>query len=180
MTRRTSTHTLTLTSLMTALLCIAGPLTIPAGPVPVSLTAALLMLTALLLGPGRALACCGAYLLMGCVGLPVFSGFTGGVGQLLSPTGGYLLGYLPLTAIGGYVCAHADRKWLQALGFAAGMAALYALGTAWYCRQSGAGLTAALAVCVWPFLPIDGAKILLALTFGGSLRARLQRAGLLR
>ena len=51
-----STKTLTLTALLTALLCIAGPVTLPVGPVPLSLTTAVMMLMALLLGE-KALLC---------------------------------------------------------------------------------------------------------------------------
>ncbi len=82
-----TTRQMTLSAMLTALLCILGPLTLPLGPVPLSLTAFALMLTALLLGPGRAAACCGVYLLLGLMGLPVFSGFTGGAGVFLGPTG---------------------------------------------------------------------------------------------
>lgn len=75
------TKTLTLTAVLTALLCLAGPVTLPVGPIPLSLTTAVLMLMALLLGE-RALLCCGLYLLLGLLGLPVFSGFTGGLAAL--------------------------------------------------------------------------------------------------
>ncbi len=173
-------HALTLSALLTALLCIAGPLTLPIGPVPVSLVSAAVMLAALLLGPGQAVACVAGYLLLGAAGAPVFSGFTGGAGMLIGPTGGFLLGYLPLAAIGGAICARCRSRWLQAAGLALGMLSLYALGAAWYCLYAGVALPAALAVCVWPFLPIDAAKLLLAVTFGAMLRLRLQKAGLLR
>ena len=100
-----STRRMTLTAMLTAMLCLLGPLTLPLGPVPLSLTTALLMLMGLLLGGGKATLCCAVYLLMGLVGLPVFSGFSGGAGALLGPTGGFLLGYLPMTALCGFVCA---------------------------------------------------------------------------
>lgn len=164
------TTRLTLMALMSALMCIAGPLTLPIGPVPVSLLSAALMLAAMLLGGRMAAAACGVYLLLGLIGLPVFSGFTGGVGQLIGPTGGFLAGYLPMTGLAGAMCSRTDRRLLQGLALAAGTALLYALGTAWFCLQSGADVAAALAVCVLPFLPFDALKIALALAIGPRLR----------
>ena len=166
-------------ALLAAVLCIAGPLTLPIGPVPVSLTTALLLLTALLLGPGDAALCCGVYLLLGTLGLPVFSGFTGGVGQLVGPTGGFLLGYLPMTALAGCVCQRTSSGFLRVAGFAAATLALYAAGTAWYCASAGVSVRGALTVCVLPFLPVDAAKVLGAAFLGGGLQRRLRKAGLI-
>ena len=175
-----STKVLTLTAMLTALLCICGPLTLPLVPVPLSLTTAVLMLTALLLGPGRAALCCGVYLLIGLIGLPVFSGFTGGMGAFAGPTGGFLLGYLPLTAVCGAACVRTQKRLLQGLALVGGVLLLYAIGAAWYVWQTGAVLSAAMAVCVLPFLPGDAAKIAAVLTGGNALRLRLKKAGLLR
>ncbi len=175
-----TTRQLTLTAMLTALLCILGPLTLPLGPVPLSLTTAALMLMALMLGPGCAALCCGLYLLMGLVGLPVFSGFTGGIGAFAGPTGGFLLGYLLLTAWCGLLCARTDRPGMHALVFSAGTALLYLSGTAWYAWQSGTPLSDALAVCVLPFLPGDAVKIIAVTIGGNAVKARLRRAGLLK
>ncbi len=173
-----STRQMTLTAMLTALLCLLAPLTLPLGPVPLSLTTALLMLMGLLLGGGKATLCCGVYLLMGLVGLPVFSGFSGGAGALLGPTGGFLLGYLPMTALCGFVCARWENRLVQLGALLAGTALLYLIGTAWYCWQSGTEASAALAVCVLPFLPGDAMKITAVLTGGNAVKSRLQKAGL--
>lgn len=173
-----STRSLTLTAMLTALLCVVGPLTLPIGPVPVSLTTGVLMLMALLLGAGRATLCCGAYLLMGLVGLPMLSGFTGGMGALVGPTGGFLLGYLPLTALCGLVCQRTHKRGWQLLAMLAGTALLYVIGAAWYCWQSGASTQATLTVCVLPFLPGDAIKVAAVLTGGNAIKSRLKKAGL--
>lgn len=173
-----TTRNLTLTAMLTALLCIAGPLTLPLGPVPLSLTTAVLMLSALLLGAARAAMCCGVYLLIGLIGLPVFSGFTGGMGALAGPTGGFLLGYLPLTVCCGLVFQRERRTW-QLPGMLAVTALLYAIGTAWYAGQTGVSVEAAATVCVLPFLPGDAVKILAVLTGGNAIKSRLKKAGLL-
>ena len=171
---------MTLTAMLTALLCIVGPLTLPIGPVPLSLTTAVLMLMALLLGGRRATLCCAVYLLIGGVGLPVFSGFTGGMGALLGPTGGFLLGYPVLTALCGFICSRTRHRGLHLLGMLAGTALLYLLGASWYCWQSGTTLHAALITCVLPFLPGDAVKIAAVLIGGNAVKSRLDRSGILR
>ena len=101
--RKSTISTASLTSLafMTALICVIAPFTLPIGPIPISMTTLGLYLTVNLFGRKKALAVCGMYLLIGFVGLPVFSGFTGGPAKLLGPTGGFLVGYLLLTGIAG-------------------------------------------------------------------------------
>lgn len=169
---------MTLSAMLTALLCIVGPVTLPLGPIPLSLTTGALMLIGLLLGPRRAPVCCLLYLLIGLLGLPVFSGFAGGAGALLGPTGGFLLGYLPLAAVCG-LAAREGRRRGQLVFLLAGTALLYLTGTAWYCWQSGVSAFAALGVCVLPFLPGDALKIAAVLTGGNGLRARLKKAGVI-
>ena len=173
-----STRHMTLTAMLTALLCILGPVTLPLGPVPLSLATAVLLLTALLLGGRRATLCCAVYLVMGLVGLPVFAGFQGGMGALIGPTGGFLLGYLPMTALCGFVCTRTEKRAIQLCALLAGTALLYLTGTVWYCRHTGTEITAGLAVCVLPFLPGDAVKIAAVLTLGNTVKARLKKAGL--
>ncbi|MBQ8201623.1 MAG: biotin transporter BioY [Clostridia bacterium] len=174
-----TTRTMTLAAMLTALLCIVGPLTLPIGPVPVSLLTAVLLLTAMLLGGRLAVLACGVYLLLGLLGLPVLSGFTGGAGQFVGPTGGYLVGYLPMTFLAGAVCARTDDCRFQALVFIAATILLYAVGTVWYCMQSGVTAGAACLVCVLPFLPFDAVKIAAVLAIGPRLKRRLRRLRLL-
>ena len=173
-----STRHMTLTAMLTALLCILGPLTLPLGPVPLSMTTAVLMLMGMLLGGQKASLCCVVYLLMGIAGLPVFAGFAGGMGALLGPTGGFLLGYLPMTALCGFVCTRWEKRAVQLCAFLAGTAIVYLAGTAWYCWQAGTSLSTALAVCVLPFLPGDVLKIAAVLIGGNAVRTRLHKAGL--
>ena len=80
------------TALMTALMCIAAPLTVPIGPVPVSMATLAVYLAGALLGARRGMATVGLYILIGAVGLPVFSGFRSGLHQLAGVTGGTWLG----------------------------------------------------------------------------------------
>lgn len=168
---------MTLTALMTALLCVTAPITLPIGPIPLSLTSAVLALSALLLGTDAAL-CCGLYLLMGLIGLPVFSGFTGGIGVLTGATGGFILAYLPVTALEGVLLRRTHRLTAQAAVLLTGTALLHAAGGAWYAAWAGVSAKAALTVCVLPFLPGDVLKLAAVLSVGRALQGRLRAAGL--
>lgn len=153
---------MTLTAVMAALICIAGPLTIAAGPVPLSLATFAVMLAGAVLGKKWGTAAAGLYLLIGIIGIPVFSGFSGGFQKLAGVTGGYLAGYLPCAFFAGLGAERAERegrKWMLPAMMVLGTAVLYTVGTAWFMIQTGNGLGAALGLCVLPFLPGDAAKI---------------------
>lgn len=97
--KRLETRQMTLIGLMSALMCVAGPLSVPLPftPIPISLTNLVIYLTAFVLGCKSGTVSYVIYLLLGTAGLPVFSGFTGGLSKLAGPTGGYLIGFV-LTA----------------------------------------------------------------------------------
>ena len=174
---RFSTRSLVLTALMTAVTCILAPLSIPIplSPVPLTLTNLVLGFSIFLLGWKKATASCIIYLLLGLCGLPVFSGFSGGVGKFAGPTGGYLIGFLFLTVIGGLVAGHFHwRRGACVAGLVLGMAVTYAFGTAWLCMQLGLGITEGLFIGVIPYLPGDAVKIALAVAFGPVLKKRVR------
>ena len=189
---RINTRQLTLCAVMAAVMCVIAPISIPIGPISITGGTLAIYLTAYLLGPLRGLAAAAVYLLAGFVGLPVFSNYMGGAGRLLGPTGGYLVGYLPMMLLAGFAAEYALRRFggqgkgeralslaLQFLGMVLATAVLYAFGTAWYCVQAGVDLQAALAACVYPFIPFDLVKTILALLTGVLVRRRLELAGLL-
>ena len=156
------THKLTLIGLFTAILCILGPIAIilPFSPVPLSLGTLGVLLACLLLGTKNGLFCTILYLILGFVGLPVFTGFTGGAGKLLGPTGGYLLGYLLLASVGGFLAEYWRKKMvLQVLGLFLGMCCCYLLGTLWLTLQADMKIQTALLVGVIPYVPFDVCKI---------------------
>lgn len=98
-----STRYLVSTALMTAVLCILAPMSIPipVSPVPISLTNLVLYFGLFLLPWKQMFLSYVVYMLLGICGLPVFSGFSGGLGKLIGPTGGYLAGFLFLIVIAG-------------------------------------------------------------------------------
>ena len=175
---RSSLYPLAMTAVLAALMAVTAPFSVAIGPIPLSFCTLIIYLAGYLLGGRRAAAATLAYILLGAVGMPVFSGFSAGLGVLAGPTGGYVVGYLPLAALSGLAVSRFPRsRALQLLGMAGGTAVLYALGTAWYCVQSGTPLVPALAACVLPFLPGDLLKMLAVMAVGPVLRDRLVRAG---
>ena len=164
---------MTLTAVMAALICIAGPLVIPAGPIPLSLATLAVYLAGAALGKKWGTIAAGLYLLIGIAGVPVFSGFSGGFQKLAGVTGGYLAGYLPcafLSGLGAELAEKSGKRWIHPAMMAAGTAVLYALGTAWFMIQTGNTLGAALGLCVVPFLPGDAVKIAAAAILTPALR----------
>ena len=119
------------------------------------------------------------YVLLGALGAPVFHGFTGGMGILLSGSGGYIVGFLLTGLIYWAVTAcFGERPAVMAAAMALGLAAFYAFGTLWfmavYARTAGPiGLGAALGLCVFPFLIPDAVKLLLALALSRQLKRLL-------
>ena len=82
-------------AIMAALLCVASPWSIPVGPIPISLATFVVYLIGIVLGWLDGTIAVAVYLLLGAIGLPVFSGGAGGFQKLIGATGGYLIGYLP-------------------------------------------------------------------------------------
>lgn len=174
--------TITSVGLMTALICVLGPLSIPLpfSPVPISLGTLAIYFAVYVVGMRRGALSCLIYLLLGFVGLPVFSSFTSGPGKLLGPTGGYLIGYIFLA----FICGAVIEKWprniyLHFAGMIAATAVFYLFGTVWLSYQAGLSFPAALAAGVLPFIPGDLAKIVIAILLGSQIKQTIQIADLL-
>lgn len=173
----TKTYRLALIGVMTAILCILGPLSIPLpfSPVPLSLTNFAILLAVFLLGWKWGTVSCGIYLLLGLVGVPVFSGFSGGMAKLLGPTGGYLVGFLLLAVISGLFVEKFEQARLPvAVGMALGMLVDYLFGTLWLAILMKLSFGQALMMGVVPYLAGDAVKLIIALLLGSALRRRLQ------
>ena len=150
-------------ALFTALIAVFSQMQLPIGPVPVSLATLGVMLCGLLLGWRWGALAVGAYILLGAVGVPVFAGFQGGVGRLIGPTGGYILGYLFYALLSGLNMPRLQEGfWGRCFLLFLGTAACYLPGTAWFMHSTGRTLSESLSLCVIPFLPGDAAKIALA------------------
>ena len=172
-------YTLSRTAIMAAVICILAPLSIPIGPIPISFTNLAIYFSLYLLGWKLATGSYITYLLIGMIGLPVFSGFTGGVAKLLGPTGGYIIGFIPMAILAGFIIDRYKNRTVQFLGMVFGTILCYGFGTIWFCFQTGTTFVAALGLCVFPFIPGDLIKIIITMIVGPIIRNRLIKAGLI-
>ena len=169
--------TMTLIGLMTALICILGPLSIPIpfSPVPVSMTNLAIYLTIYVLGMKYGTLSCLVYLLIGFAGVPVFSAFSSGPAKLLGPTGGYLFGFIFMALICGFFIDRRPSKlYLHFIGMVLGTAVCYVFGTLWLAYQAELSFQAALMAGVIPFIPGDLIKIVIAMLLGSQIRKRVK------
>lgn len=180
-TTMSKTKSMVLIALMAAVTCVLAPLSIaiPVSPVPISLTTLVLFFSAYILGMRDCTISYLIYLLLGLAGLPVFSGFTGGAGKLMGPTGGYLIGFIFTCLICGWTFDHSRGRWMDFIGMLAGTAVCYLFGTVWLALQAGLSFKAALGAGVIPFIPGDLAKILIALLVAPEIVKRLRASGAL-
>lgn len=172
------TKQMVLIALMTAVTCVLGPLSIPLpfSPVPISLTNFAIFLAIFILGMKNGTISFIIYLLLGAVGVPVFSSFRGGLQVLAGPTGGYLIGFIFLALIMGFALDHFDRKLLPTIiGMIIGMVVCYAFGTVWLAKLLSLSFKEGLMMGVIPYLPGDAAKIIIAAIVGPKLYGATQK-----
>ena len=175
---KTRTRQLTLIGLMTAVLCILGPLSIPlpVSPVPITLTNLAIFFAVYLLDIKGGTICLLVYLCLGTAGLPVFSSFSGGLGKLAGPTGGYLVGFIFLALIQGFLMEHFPGKNIPAIiGMTIGTAICYLFGTIWLAAQMDLSFFSALGIGVIPYLPGDAVKVILSAIIGPKLQNAVRR-----
>lgn len=173
------TRSMTQCALFAALLCILSPIALPIGLIPVTLSVFVVLLTGVVLPWKQAASAVLVYLLIGFVGLPVFSGGQAGLGVLTGPTGGYLWCYLPMVALVSQM-SHGKRENLAmtALGALLALLLCYTAGTLQFVLTSKCALAYALRLCVLPFLGFDLLKVAAAVVLGMQIRRRLQAAGM--
>ncbi len=177
-----STHNLAIMGVITAIICILGPLsiTIPISPVPISFTNLAIYISVFVLGWKKGTISYLVYLLVGMIGVPVFSGFSAGLTKLAGPTGGYLIGFVFMAVISGwFIERFAGKLYMYVIGLVLGTIMAYLFGTVWLAKVQGYTFLVALAGGVLPFLPGDIVKIMVAVLMGPVLRKRLKQAGVL-
>lgn len=157
--------------LFAALLCLSAWLYLPFA-VPVTLQSFVLFWMLGTMKPKVSLTALLVYLSLGAVGLPVFGGFQGGIGVILGPSGGFLLGFIPCALLCAPLFPKAKRISLRIAVGVLGTVILYLCGAIWYTFVYGNG--DAFAVCVLPFLLPDAVKIVLAATLSEKLGRFIQ------
>lgn len=164
------THSISRTALICryaiclALLVVCSQVLIPLPgitPVPVTLAFFMVFVIGGLLGPLHGPLCMLIYMLMGIIGLPVFAGFNS-ISALVGPTGGYIVGYVPMAAIVGLFVKKSDKPWINMSGMILGMLAGYLCGAVWYMIYASVSFVTSITVTIAPFIIADLLKMILA------------------
>lgn len=148
--------------LFAALIAVCAWIAIPL-TVSVTLQTFAVCLTAGLLGWKRATLTTIVYILLGIIGLPVFTGFNSGLAAVTGPTGGYIVGFIFTALIVGIAVEKVGRKiWQNVVFMVIGILVCYLFGTVWFVIAYKVSFVSALSTCVIPFLLPDAVKIVLA------------------
>ena len=151
-----------LAALFAAMMAIFTQLIIPIQPVPITMGTLAVMMAGAVLGSHYGALSMVIYVLLGAAGMPVFSMAQGGVGILIGPGGGFILGYIAMAFVVGLVTERWGGSYRVLVpAMAAGCLVVYACGLAWFMALTGTGLWSAALLCMVPFLPGDAVKILL-------------------
>ena len=164
-----------------AICTVCAWITIPVGVIPVTMQTFAVAAVGALLGAKRGTIAVAVYLLMGLIGIPVFSGFRAGVPALMGATGGYLIGFVfDVFIVGLFSNLPVKNKIFKTAAMYAamvlGLAFCYFFGTLWFITvfnrgsANPVGIASALSMCVVPYLLPDAAKLLLASVLGVRLR----------
>ncbi|NLC79276.1 MAG: biotin transporter BioY [Ruminococcaceae bacterium] len=161
---KTRVYKLAVCALMCAMICVLSVLAFPVFAIPITFSVFAVLLVGALLTPKYALFCTLGYILLGAVGLPVFSGFNGGLGVLFGPTGGYIMAY-PFMALAVSITVKLFKK-RSVLSLTVGMLAAlvfcYLFGTVWFSHFKEMSFVNSLLVCVVPYVVFDLIKLALA------------------
>lgn len=152
-------------AMFSAILCVLAPLSIPIGPVSITLATLGVYLISALLDFKLAPLVVIIYIVLGIIGLPVFSNFSSGVGIILGPTGGYIIGYILGSLIEALLITfNSNKKWMYPVAMVLATVAIYAFGSVWFYIQlhEKYTVTQVLLTCVTPFLLFDTIKIIIA------------------
>lgn len=173
--KRYGTRELVFAALFVVFTAVCSWISVPS-TVPFTMQTFAVFAAMLMLGGRRAFIAAAVYIVMGAVGLPVFSNFQGGFGVLLGPAGGYVIGFLPMTLIYWAVTARFGKGRAAVISaMLLGLLVCYAFGTAHfvlvYMKSGGvSAYLSALMWCVVPYIVPDIVKLALALVLGERLK----------
>ena len=156
---KSKTYPIVLVGVFVAIISICAWISIPMVPIPITLQTLGVFITASILGAKLGTVSIIIYILLGAVGLPVFSNFTGGFGILLSPTGGFIIGFIFTALTIGIITSFKNSILTNTLAMLLGLLLCYTFGTVWYCIYANVDFITAVLICVVPFLIGDSVKI---------------------
>lgn len=193
MKKRLTAKEISIIGIFTAMTAVLAQIAIPLPftPMPISFGLVAVYITGILLKPKHAIFAQMCYLLLGALGAPVFGNFRGGIGALFGPTGGYLMVYPIMAGIVSMTLNSRQSRKLEykqskrLLFVKAGISMciahiiLYLGGTAWLSLTTGNSFRAALALAVYPFIPLDIIKIVFCIVGVVPFRSRMLAVNML-
>lgn len=192
--RNTKTLDLCLIALFTAVIAVVSQFNIPLpGGVPMTLQTFIIPVAGIVLGSRRGLTSTLIYVILGAIGIPVFTGLTGGLGKIIGVTGGFIISFPFIALSAGLfdelgVRISGRQKGAQKnisycalvmTGVLIGNLFNYGIGTLWYVAMTHNTFSAALASCVIPFIPTTILKDILIVVLGPALKHTLYQTRLL-
>jgi biotin transport system substrate-specific component len=179
MTSKDKLQDITYAGIFAALTAILGFISVPLpfSPVPISGQSLAIMLAGSILTVRQAAFSMMTFILVGAVGLPIFAGGTGGIGIIIGPRGGYLIGFL-VGAIAISLLKGTNKNiWRLAMANAVGgILVVYLIGVSWLSFVTGIGLQKAIVAGALPFIPGDLCKVLVASVLGIAVNKQLGKA----
>ncbi|MBQ8689925.1 MAG: biotin transporter BioY [Clostridia bacterium] len=162
--RKSFIYDVTLIALFAAFISICSFITIPVFTVPITLQSFAIMSALLILGGVRGTVAVALYIAIGAVGLPVFSGFTGGIGRLFDATGGFIIGFLAASLVYLLITSlFSDAGAVAVIATVVAQLTVYLCGWLWFSAvYSDGAYTASLLTVVLPFVLPDAVKLVLA------------------
>lgn len=177
-----TTRSIAFVAMFTAILCVLAPLSIPIQPVALTLATLAIYIIGALLDYIKAPICVILYIIIGIIGVPVFSNYQSGPMVIAGLTGGFILGYIPgIIAESLLITWKKDKIWIYPIAMVVGTFFIYAFGLAWFMiayqnkNDTPISFVKALTACVTPFLAWDAAKIVVATLVTMKLRKPLDR-----
>ena len=174
--RRPKSLKITLCALFAALTAVLSQILVPIGPVPINMATFAVFCAGALLGSKLGALSIAIWVLLGAVGVPVYTMMRSGPAALFGPTGGFIIGFMPAAFIIGLIVEKFNgnnKIHIHAIAMLAGATTYFILGTAWFMYSTNTGLLEALGICVFPFIPGDLLKIAAAAMLVMHLRLRL-------
>lgn len=182
--RRFRTIDIVMIALFAAIIAVCAWITVPFGSIPFTLQVLGVFLALTVLGGRNGTISVCVYILMGAIGLPVFSGFQAGFGVLAGVTGGYIVGFVFSGLVYWLITSlvKSDRVWVRVVALLASLVVCYAFGSVWfliaYAAKTGAiGIGSVLMMCVVPYIIPDLAKLAVAMLISEAVRRRVKVSG---
>lgn len=175
-----TTKELAIAAVLTAITCVLAPISIPIGPVSISLGFFCVFLIGAMLPPHLAVLSVLVYIILGTVGVPVFTNFEGGFQKLIGPTGGFIAAYPFMALIISFSIVLFKRRNILSIvvGIILSIVVGYAFGTIWFVISTGSTVKNALMLCVTPFILVDLIKMVCATAFSLAISKALSKANI--